>query len=250
MPMDYTSIFEQRGQFYNEACAEYPAAREAERQAVLDLLAVQPGEAICDVPAGGGFLTDGLNAALGDQIRVTCAEPSENFAQDIRGASIHVCEMHEIPVPDHTFDALGSLAGLHHAGNLPEIFREWFRVLKPGGRIVVADGEAGSPVARFLNEFVDQHTPEGHDGSFFAEGRFSELLGDSGFSGISESLIDVSWRFPDETSISRFTRRLFYLPNVSDEELSAGLQRYLGVRQDGDDWLLGWQLRFATATAR
>ncbi|MDG1390353.1 MAG: methyltransferase domain-containing protein [Halioglobus sp.] len=76
------------------------------------------------------------------------------------------CPVDSIPLADRSFDAIGSLAGLHHIANRSPVFSEWSRQLKAGGELAVADVALGSVTGDFLNGFVDCHTPQGHDGIF------------------------------------------------------------------------------------
>jgi SAM-dependent methyltransferase len=46
--------------------------------------------------------------------------------------------LHEIPVPDHTFDTILCIAVLEHVENPEEVALEFFRVLKPGGYVVAS----------------------------------------------------------------------------------------------------------------
>ncbi|MDG1390354.1 MAG: hypothetical protein P8P79_18095 [Halioglobus sp.] len=54
------SIFDFRGAHYNRACRDYPIARLLERTALLSRLDLSDKTSFCDVPAGGGYLADGV----------------------------------------------------------------------------------------------------------------------------------------------------------------------------------------------
>jgi SAM-dependent methyltransferase len=45
-------------------------------------------------------------------------------------------DLHRMPLPDAWADAVFSCASLHHSSSLPDLYREVWRILKPGGRFV------------------------------------------------------------------------------------------------------------------
>jgi ubiquinone/menaquinone biosynthesis C-methylase UbiE len=54
---------------------------------------------------------------------------------------------------------------LHHVDNRAQVFREFTRVVKPQGKIIIVDVEEGSTTADFLNVFVNKHNSRGTKGS-------------------------------------------------------------------------------------
>jgi len=70
----------------------------------------------------------------------------------------------------HAADVLVSLAGLHHLPDRAARYLEAKRVLRPGGRIVVADVLKGSSADSFLNGFINEANSMGHHGIFLDEG--------------------------------------------------------------------------------
>ena len=177
----YTRIFEVRGGSYNAAHALVPDARDTERALLLERLDLRPGLAVLDVPAGGGYVADGLRARVGD-LSLVCVEPAAAFAAGLDRAHRRVRgALERLPFADACFDRVASLAGTHHLESRLAFFRECRRVLRRGGRFAVADAAADTPVARFLNGPVDRFTTTGHDGRFFADGEAQELLARAGF---------------------------------------------------------------------
>ncbi len=249
-PKSYQEIFEIRGHHYNAAMAMCPFAREQERNKLFELVDLHAGDIVCDVPAGGGFVAEGIARNFDNQVMVVCVEPSANFSRAIAPEfNVINSAAHKISVPDGHFSVLLSLAGLHHCLNRDEIFAEWARVLSAEGRIAVADVAEGTATGIFLNEFVDKYCPGGHKGCFFKLGDLTELLENNGFSEISEQLCDVPWCFENKSQMARFCHSLFGLKDVSEAIVLAGLDDYVGIEEQEDGTVqLNWQLAFANAT--
>ena len=247
MTDDYTEIFNARGHLYNEAGSSCPDARENERAALLDLIGDCDGKRVVDVPAGGGYVADGIRKRCGDSARVVCVEPAVRFAASIDpGFEIRHDPLAELSLDSESVDAVASLAGLHHMDEFGAIFTEWKRVLRPRGVLAVADVMNGTGPAAFLNEFVDAHTPGGHDGRFFEQGDLIRLLAGCGFEDASERLIEVPWCFPDVGTMVRFSRTLFATSGADDEQVLAGIERYLGWKTTARGVEMNWCLVYAS----
>src|SRR5579884_11621 len=67
-------------------------------------------------------------------IRTLCAN-AERLGLTVRAAR---ADAEALPFPDESFDLVLGHAVLHHLPDLPRAFREFHRVLRPGGRIVFA----------------------------------------------------------------------------------------------------------------
>jgi cyclopropane fatty-acyl-phospholipid synthase-like methyltransferase len=124
MADDYLETFEARGHEYNSAVSFCPDAREAERQAVLDLLDCQPGQTILDAPAGGGYVAEGLNERMAGNVTILCAEPSARFAAGINDRFVtEICPLEKTGLENESVDGVVSLSGLHHVSDKCSIYR-------------------------------------------------------------------------------------------------------------------------------
>ncbi len=119
------------------------------RKRTIALAHVQPGDQVLDVGCGTGTLALEVARLVGNSGRVTGIDPSTTqiaraHAKSARRhlpAEFQLGVIEQIPFPDETFDAVFSTLMMHH---LPAPLKrqglaEISRVLKPGGRLIIAD---------------------------------------------------------------------------------------------------------------
>ncbi|HET7307190.1 MAG TPA: methyltransferase domain-containing protein [Gammaproteobacteria bacterium] len=243
---DYIKTFEARGDHYNEAARIHPRARDLERRILIDLLQIEPQHLICDAPAGGGYLADGLRPLVRRTDQIICVEPSATFAAGIDPVYIaHVAPLNRLPLPDAAADRVGSLAGLHHLADKSSFVHEAHRILKPGGQIAFADVLDGTSAARFLNGAVDRYTTTGHHGLFLHADECRALLGAAGFQSIRVVHRRYCWNFNSEEQMVRYCQSLFGMVRASYEEVRAALVESFDIRHDPDKVRLPWSLVYA-----
>jgi ubiquinone/menaquinone biosynthesis C-methylase UbiE len=110
---------------------------------------IQPGDAVLDVGCGTGTLAMKVARRVGVTGRVAGVDPG---AEQIARARSKAARCHmpidfqigvieQIPFPDQTFDVVLSTLMMHHLPNgvKRQGLAEIARVLKPGGRLVIAD---------------------------------------------------------------------------------------------------------------
>lgn len=241
----YAEIFAQRGWAYHQAMAECPHARDAEFRAVLEPLGDAASGLLCDMPSGGGYLA----AHLPSGMRYVGVDPSDDFIDACPpGLDRIKADITAVPLPDASIDYIVSLAALHHEPDLPAVFREMRRLVPDGGRVVIADAAVDTPVAVFLNGFVNAHNPMGHDGRFLDE-RAAVMLEEAGFQGADDRLVPMPWQFESLTEAGVFCRQLFWMPDLDAQAVAEAMDREIGFDLVDGRPHLRWALRRIVADA-
>ncbi|GCE09318.1 class I SAM-dependent methyltransferase [Dictyobacter aurantiacus] len=119
------------------------------RRRTISLAQLQPGEQVLDVGCGTGTLAIEVARRVGRTGRVTGIDPGEQQIVRARAKAgrrnlsveFLVGAIERLPFPDQSFDVVFSTLMMHH---LPMPLKrqglaQIARVLKPGGRLVIAD---------------------------------------------------------------------------------------------------------------
>lgn len=149
-----------------------------------------PDLRVLDVLGGDGTLARAVAAAYPtyrDDPFIMTGDLSRNMIVGaLRYGLPAVCQpAQRLLLRNETFDAVMLAYGTHHIP-VPErktAYSEAWRVLKPGGRIVVHDFEEDGPVATWFSEVVHRYAPNGHDYPHF---RRSDLLRDLSSVGFTD----------------------------------------------------------------
>jgi demethylmenaquinone methyltransferase/2-methoxy-6-polyprenyl-1,4-benzoquinol methylase len=100
------------------------------------------GHQLLDVACGTGLVATAAQKILGGADAITCLDPSEGMlavAKTKFAARFVVGRAEALPFPDNSFDFLTMGYALRHVTSLEETFREYRRVLKPGGKLLILE---------------------------------------------------------------------------------------------------------------
>ncbi len=116
-----------------------------ENRVLADMIAIKPGDRVLDAGCGIGgsgiWLAKNRGAkVVGLNIVQKQIEEGRKIARK-KGLSDLVTfeegDYQQMPFPDQSFDVVWSLESLEHASDPDEFIKEAFRMLKPGGRLII-----------------------------------------------------------------------------------------------------------------
>ena len=126
---------------FDERCIDYARGRF---EAIAGTQGWPYGTAL-ELGAGTGFFSLNLKqAGVLDEVHVTDLSPGMVEAAKVNAAKLgftvegRVADAERIPYDDDTFDVVVGHAVIHHIPDVEQAFREMLRVLRPGGRFVIA----------------------------------------------------------------------------------------------------------------
>jgi arsenite methyltransferase len=137
-----------------------------QRRIVMGMLEPALGEHVLDIGVGPGLLAAEIAAAVGPEGAVSGIDLSETMlamaatrAERDGSARIElrIAGAEELPYPDATFDAVVSTQVFEYVPDVPRAISEIWRVLKPGGRVLLLDSDWDSIVWRSSDNARMQH---------------------------------------------------------------------------------------------
>ncbi len=139
-----------RKTYFNEAAQDwnekfYTSKLATFLQNFISKIDLKPGQTILDVGTGTGILIPFLLEAIGPTGSITAIDYAEKMVQrsrskygNIRNVTIELQDVEELTLPSESFDIIICFGLFPHLENRVQALNQMNRVLKPGGRLLIA----------------------------------------------------------------------------------------------------------------
>jgi arsenite methyltransferase len=199
------------------------------------LASLREGEVVVDLGSGAGFDCFLAARRVGDSGRVIGVDMTHEMLEKARenarkggykNVEFRLGEIENLPVADGTADVILSNCVINLSTDKGRVFRESFRVLKRGGRLMVSDLVLNKPLPESVRRSV-----EGYAGCISGALLKEEYLGAvraAGFSEVGiveESIYPVGSSSPDATE-----QALFRDDQVTPEEMRQAEEAVVSVK--------------------
>lgn len=228
---------------YEEAIKRCPNARTDEKW-IIDKLDLNAEDRVFEFAAGTGYLT----LKIAPMVKEIVAQDISSITLEIsrrkaEGSAINnITYYHELDpqwpkVGDESFDKVVCLGGFHHIFDQVGAVKNAHRILKKDGILVIGDFADCSPVQRYFDEVIHEHTATGHRGLFLTTSRMINIGRICDSSEMHAERIQVPFIFSSEDEIGLFYQLVHALKQTQEEVLN-DIKRYMGIQKEENKYIV------------
>ena len=179
------------------------------------LASLSVGETVLDLGSGAGFDCFLAAQEVGETGRVIGVDMTPEMVEKARGnartndtpnVEFRLGEIEHLPVADETIDVIISNCVVNLSPDKPGVFREAYRVLRPGGRLAISDVVLTAEVPMEVR--ADPESVASCVAGASTIERLAAMIDDAGFEGVEIEPKDDSERFirewDDKRDLSEF----------------------------------------------
>jgi len=169
------------------------------------LASLQAGETVVDLGSGGGFDCFLAAKQVGDAGRVIGVDMTPDMLSKARAnaekmqtknVEFRLGEIEHLPVADNSTDIIMSNCVINLSPDKQKVYRDAFRILKPGGRLVISDIVAIAPLPEEIQQNLELVSACVGGASTFDE--TNDMLAKAGFEKIKITPKDESRKLISE----------------------------------------------------
>lgn len=211
-----------------------------QRIETLQALGLSRGESILDVGCGTGLLlemeakaVDGVGRAEGIDFSDDMLEVARDRCANLAQVNLQQGSAESLPFEDASFDALSCTQTLLYVKNLQSALDEFYRVLKPGGRLAIIETDWNGAVINSSDADLTRRIFSAWDGAVVnphLPPRLRGLLRASGFSLSGVKAVPVLNSSYSENSFSATMLRNFATTAARHKAVS---------EEESESWLAG-----------
>lgn len=231
--MEYISSFTNRTHSYINAIEKHNYVLDEEINTAIKMLNLEKNDVLLNAFAGGISLKEYINKDL--NISYLAFDTHQDFLTN----DIHLFTLNHIPIKSQSINKIICLATLHHLNNTERntLYNEFYRILVPGGMLVIGDVIQNSSQAKWLNIFVNKYNSNGHKGLFFTQND-SVLINKNNFK-VNVSIENYNWNFKSDSDLIDFFKSLFGLNLCHNNNLLFNnIKKYLHYKNGKIPWKL------------
>ncbi len=166
------------------------------------LASLREGEAVLDLGSGAGFDCFLAASKVGEKGKVIGIDMTAEMLDKARdnarkggykNVEFRLGEIENLPVADNSIDAIISNCVINLSGDKQRVFSEAFRVLKPGGRLMVSDIVILRELPNFIKDSIDAYI--GCVSGAMKKNEYLKAIKKSGFEAVK--VVDDSTFSPD-----------------------------------------------------
>ncbi len=188
------------------------------------IASLRTGETVLDLGSGGGFDAFLAAAEVGRDGMVIGVDMTPAMISKARGnaaagnygnVEFRLGEIEHLPVADASVDVIISNCVINLSPDKSQVFRDAYRVLKPGGRLAISDVVASTELPESIKSDMTLHSACIAGASTVEE--IADLLAQAGFIAVNITPKDESREFIKDWAPGR---------NIEDYVLSADIQAH------------------------
>lgn len=244
---------EVRREAYGEDLGQQGWRTLAEQDEIATLISQKPNTHLLDIACGSGGPALALATRTGCKltgidIEAAGIAQAKNLSTELglsETADFRVADCSQrLPFNDAAFDAVTCIDAINHLKNRFEALRDWFRILRPGGSLLVTD--AAILTGAVSKQELDIRASQG-DFVFVSPGVNEKAIASAGFRlqksvDTTQAIADIAFKLhaarkarsqalQDEEGAEWFAKRQRFLATTAELAASSRLSRFIYVAE-------------------